>query len=172
MPGSYSSSVIALLLILAGVKTNPGSCLTMGCLSLQSIVHKEALVLDIIDSHHPDALAICESYIVDDDPDVIKLDAFHVGFKVLHVPRPSATVRSRGDGLCFIHCDLMVVKGHSLQPILRYTSFECQLVEFHVDNSNEAALYCRPHLSTAVVKSADVLQAVRPAGQSCRRHRL
>ena len=56
----------------------------MDCLNAQSIVRKGALVLDIIDSHRLDELAICETYIVDEDPDTIKLDAVPVGFKVLH----------------------------------------------------------------------------------------
>ena len=62
--------------------------------------------------------------------------------------------------------DSIVVNGHSLQPTLRYTSFECQLVEFHVDNSNEGstvAIIYRPpssSLPTFYDEQSDLLDEV------------
>ena len=131
---------ISLLLLLGGIESNPGpsagSAIAMGCLNAHSIVRKGSLILDIIESHQIDALAICESFVVDEDPEAIKMAAAPTGFKVLHVPRPSATVRNRGGGLCFIHRESIVVKSHPLQQSLRYTSFECLLVNLHIGSSN------------------------------------
>ena len=53
----------------------------LGYINAHSIVRKGSLIFDIIDSHQLDALAICESFVVNDDPEVIKMDAVPTGFK-------------------------------------------------------------------------------------------
>jgi hypothetical protein len=68
---SRSSSLVALLLIMAGVHQNPGPAITMGVFNADSTVHKGPLLHDLIDTHRLDALAICESLIVHDDPEAI-----------------------------------------------------------------------------------------------------
>jgi len=57
--------------------------------------------MDLIRDHRLDALAICESWVVDDDPECIKAGSVPQGYTICHVQRPS-TLRKRGGGLCFI----------------------------------------------------------------------
>ena len=153
---NYSTSITALLLILAGVETNPGPSIKIGSLNALSVVRKGPLVQDLINDHHLDALAICESWVVDDDPVVIKLGSAPNGYKVTHVPRPSSTTRSRGGGLCFVHRDNIVVKNHPAQKSLKYTSFECQLLNICLghggmaDGITIANVYRPPSSSTSL----------------------
>ena len=154
---NYSTSITALLLILAGVETNPGPSIKIGSLNALSVVRKGPLVQDLINDHHLDALAICESWVVDDDPVVIKSGSAPNGYKVTHVPRPASTTRSRGGGLCFVHRDNIVVKNHPLQKSLKnYTSFECQLVNLCLghggmaDGITIANVYRPPSSSTSL----------------------
>ena len=169
---SCSVSLIALLLLMSGLETNPGPPIKMGLWNAQSVVHRGSLVQDLIESHQLDALAICESKIVCDDPDAIKLDSAPDGFDVLHVPRPTATARNRGGGLCFVYRESITVKTHPLQQTLSYTSFECQLLRLHVgstsstDGTTVAVIYRPPssslptfydELSDLLAKVGDVI---------------
>lgn len=131
--------ITALLLVMSGVETNPGPAIQQGFVNARSIVNKGPLLQDMITSHNLDILAVCETWIVDDDPAVIKLDAVPAGYSVAHLPRMSATVRTRGGGLCIIHRDSITVKSHPLQQSLIYPSFECQLSTLHVGGSKLAA---------------------------------
>jgi len=131
--GLHSSSLLAaLLLVIAGVAKNPGLAIQQGFINAHSIVNKGPLLQDMITSHNLDTLAVCETWIIDDDPDVIKLDAVPAGYSVAHVPRRSATARTKGGGLCIIHRDSITIKSHPLQRSLNYSSFECQLATLHV----------------------------------------
>ena len=96
---NYSTSITALLLILAGGETNPGPSIKIGSLNALSVVRKGPLVQDLINDHHLDALAICESWVVDDDPVVIKSGLAPNGYKVTHVPR---LPRIRGEADCVL----------------------------------------------------------------------
>ena len=100
----------------------------MGSLNARSVVRKGPLIQELISSHRLDALAISESWICGDDPDAIKLDSVPDGFRVMHVPRPTATHRNRGGGLCFIHRDELTVKRHPIQRSMQHQTFECQLL--------------------------------------------
>jgi len=116
-------------LIIAGVEPNPGpAAITMGLLNARSTVNKGPLIQDIITSNHLDVLAVTETWIVGDDPDAVKLDAVPAGYDVCHLPRPTATSRSRGGGVCIIHRNNVVVKRHPLHQRFHWQSFECQLV--------------------------------------------
>jgi Reverse transcriptase (RNA-dependent DNA polymerase)/Endonuclease-reverse transcriptase len=126
--GSLSASVVAMLLLISGIESNPGPQTFIGSLNARSIVQRGPLIQDLITSHNLDALAVCESWIVADDPDAVKYDAVPSGFRIHHVPRSTATRRSRGGGLCFIHRDTLYVKPHPIQRTVRYTSFEYQLL--------------------------------------------
>ena len=123
-----STSLVALLLLMSGVESNPGPQFLMGMLNAHSVVRKGPLIQEMITSHSLDALAICESWICADDPDAIKLDSAPSGFSVMHVPRPSVTHRNRGGGLCFIHRNELTVRQHPLQRSLTQSTFECQLL--------------------------------------------
>ena len=122
------SSLVALLLLLSGIESNPGREMHMGSLNARSVVRKGPLIQELISSHRLDALAICESWICGDDPDAIKLDSVPDGFRVMHVPRPTTTQRNRGGGLCFIHRDKLTVKQHPIQRSTQHETFECQLL--------------------------------------------
>jgi hypothetical protein len=127
-----SASVVALLLLISGIEPNPGPQTFIGSLNARSIVQRGPLIQDLVMSHNLDALAVCESWIVGDDPDAVKFDVVPSGFRVHHVPRLTATRRSRGGGLCFIHRDTINVKPHPLQLIVRYISFKYQLLSMSI----------------------------------------
>ena len=81
-----------MLLMSGNVEPNPGPfSINMGCVNFNSIVNKGALVQNLTDNHSLDALAVCETKIVNDDPDAIQLDAAPDGYNILHLPRPTAT---------------------------------------------------------------------------------
>ena len=126
---SYSSPFTAMLLILGGVEPNPGPSIKIGSLNARSIVNKGPLVMDLIREHRLDALAICESWVVDDDPECIKAGSVPQGYMISHIPRPSATLRSRGGGLCFICRTNIDINRHPLQNSFNAKSFECQLLK-------------------------------------------
>ena len=163
-----SAPLVALLLLISGIENNPGPIdagsvqnhcgprtLNFGCINMNSVVQKGALVIDLINNLSLDALAVCETKIVNDDPAAIKRDCVPAGYDILHLPRPGATRRTRGGGICFIHrCDSLVVKRHRLQHVLKYTSFECQLLSINAtrDDSTSGvtvAIIYRPPSSTA-----------------------
>jgi len=154
---SLSTSLVALLLLLmSGVESNPGPyTLNIGCINFNSVVQKGALVIDTINTHRLDALAVCETKIVHDDPAAIKGDCVPDGYSVFHLPRRDATRRTRGGGMCFIYrSDLMVVKRHRLQDVVRFESFECQLLTINARRDKSAtgvtvAVIYRPPSSSA-----------------------
>ena len=138
---SMAASIIAVLLLLSGtVDTNPGPLtLRMGCININSSVHKGALIQDLINEHNIDALAVCETKIVHDDPDAIKLDAVPDGYSIIHLSRHKATRRTRGGGLCFIYRnDIIVVKN---QRFVQYGSFECQLLTMTAARSSSTTSF-------------------------------
>jgi hypothetical protein len=99
---SLTSSLVALLLLLSGVElkfdpsairsnaTNTGHVIRMGLLNAHSIIHKSSLVRDMITTQRIDAMAIIEFWIINDDPEAVKLDAVPTGCSVIHLPRSSA----------------------------------------------------------------------------------
>jgi hypothetical protein len=149
-----------------------------GCINARSLVSKGALIQDIIIAHQLDTLAVCETWIAADDPDVVKLDAVPPTYSVTHLPRPSSTFRPRGGGLCFIHRNAVVVKQHPLQRTLQCMTFECQLLTLQVGGAKSSndiivvtVVYRPPALSSAnmeafidellgmVVQFRDVIEA-------------
>ena len=134
--GARSSLLSAVLLIIAGIETNPGpDAIKIGLLNARSVVNKGPLVQDIIISHHLDLLAVTETWITHDDPDAVKLDAAPTDYTISHLPRPTATVRNRGGGTCIIHRKSIAVKQQSLH----YRSFECQLVSVKMSGRSAAS---------------------------------
>ena len=112
----------------------------LGCVNAHSIVEKGALIQDMIVAHNFDVLAVCETWIVNDDPDAVKLDCAPDGYRVLHQPRPAATRRTRGGGLCVIYRDTLTVKCHPLQRSTHYKTFECQLVSLGSRSNDTVAI--------------------------------
>ncbi len=113
---SPSDVLTALLLLLGGIETNPGpAALTtptgaaFGLLNARSVVHKAALIHDVIAGQKLDVLALTETWITSDAPDTIKLDVAPPGFQVVHRPRGSSTDK-RGGGVAIIHRDSIAVR--------------------------------------------------------------
>ena len=139
---SRSASLVALLLIISGnIESNPGPEIRFGSLNAHSVVLRGPLIQDLIGTHRPQALAVCESWIVNDDTDTTKLDCVPDGFRVVHLPRLTATHNSRGGGLCFVHHSSLTAKPHPLHHSLQRSlkSFECQLLSVHVGSASGAA---------------------------------
>ena len=108
---SPSAMLVALLLLLGGVETNPGPSaadaqtgVTVGLLNARSAVHKAALIHDVVADRSLDVLALTETWITSDAPDAVRLDTAPPGFQVLHQPRGSSTDK-RGGGVAIIHRD-------------------------------------------------------------------
>jgi hypothetical protein len=145
---SVSVSWLALLLLMSDNETNPGPTVKLGCVNAHSIVEKGALIQDMIVAHNFDALAVCETWIVNDDPDAAKLDCAPDGYRVLHQLRPAATRRTRGGGLCVIYRDTLTVKCHPLQQSTHYKTFECQLVSLGLRSNDTVMNHDRRRLMT------------------------
>ena len=77
------SMLIALLLLLSGVESNPGP-IHAGFWNVRSAVNKAALLHDNIEVNKLDSLSLCETWIVEEDSDAIKLDVAPPGYSVLH----------------------------------------------------------------------------------------
>lgn len=156
---SPSSTWLALLLIMSGVEANPGpNYVNFGFVNGRSIVKKGPLIIDLIDSQSPtlDLLAVCETWIVNDDPDAIKMDCVPDGFRVIHRPRPSAARGTRGGGLCVIYRDTLSVRVHPRQRSAdHYESFECLLLSVdvggggHSKDCDTVAIIYRPPSSSS-----------------------
>jgi len=83
-----SSRLIALLLLLGGIETNPGppngSCngLRLGFINIRSAVNKSSIIQDIISSSRLDVLSICETWYNSDMPPAIVEGAIPKGYLV------------------------------------------------------------------------------------------
>jgi hypothetical protein len=119
----FKLAVVAMLLLMSGVEPNPGPIVAVASLNANSIVRKGPLIRAVVETHLLDLLAVCETWVADDDPDAVKLDAVPAGFRVTHQPRSTATVNKRDGGLCVIHRDSLIVKQHPLQQRLRCRTF-------------------------------------------------
>ena len=119
-------------------ESNPGPSIKIGSLNAHSIVNKGPLVMDLIREHRLDALAICESWVVEDDPECIKAGSVPQGYTISHVQRSSAILRSRGGGLCFISRTNIEVKRHPLQNSFNAKSFECQLLKIKLGHGGSS----------------------------------
>ena len=135
---SFSTSFIVMLLLLAGVESNPGppaanvNALTeygsnIGFINIQSAVHKAASIHDIVEDYSLDLLALVETWIVEGDPDAIKQDIAPPGFRCMHSHRIGASYTNRGGGLAVVYRDSFTAK--SKQISFSAKSFEYQLVD-------------------------------------------
>ena len=145
-----------LLLLISGVEPNPGPNwpLHMGVLNGRSIQHKGALVQDLINDHEFDILAISESWIPSDAPDIIKHGSVPAGYRISHVHRGDHTMT--GGGLCIIYRDDLKVNVPSQES--HFGSFECQTVTFtNVRPPLTIANIYRPSTSSVPVEFSDEL---------------
>src|ERR1700759_4339769 len=84
----------------------------MGLVNAQSIVNKTALIHDIISDNSIHLLAITETWVYDDSPDVHKQEAAPNGYSIVHAhrqPRPGSG-RAREGGIALIHRENVRVK--------------------------------------------------------------
>jgi len=157
--------MIALLLLTAGVETNPGpgvssntrsavnqqrSTIRLGSLNAGGATTKAAIIDDLIRDNRLDILAVCESWILDDAPNAIKHDIAPDNYSVLHVHRQRSSKKGqpkRGGGLALIYSNQLSAKPikSSLDP----KTFELQLVGVQVGNVivKVANIYRPPGLS-------------------------
>jgi len=110
---SPAAVVVAILLLLGGVESNPGppavaaadkSTMSFGLLNARSARHKAALIHDVIADHRLEVLALTETWIPSDAPDAVKLDVAPPGYSVVHRHRGSSADR-RGGGVAVIYRD-------------------------------------------------------------------
>lgn len=109
---SASATLVALLLLAAGVESNPGPVqataaktftgISFGLLNARSAVHKAALIHDVIADRKLDALALTETWVTSDARDVMKLDVAPPGYQVIHQPRGTSSDK-RGGGIAIVH---------------------------------------------------------------------
>ena len=112
---SRKACLITILLLISGVESNPGPSnqhVNMGLINAWSIVNKTALIHDAISDHDLDLLAITETFVYEDSPDMFKRDAAPEGYSILHEHRrqmPGAG-SPRGGGIAIIHRDSIEMK--------------------------------------------------------------
>ena len=88
--------LIVTLLLRSGVESNPGPVshrslqLNLGLINAQSIVNKAARVNDLITENHLDLLAVTETWVYEDSPEVHKREAAPSGYSVVHAHRKLA----------------------------------------------------------------------------------
>jgi hypothetical protein len=121
-----------MLLLAAGTESNPGpqQQLNMGLINAWSIVNKTALIHDMIKDFNLGLLAVTETFVYDDSPDVHKKDAAPTGYSIIHQhrQRKSGTAPARGGGIAIIHRDDIRVKILKVDPA-KFKSCEILLVK-------------------------------------------
>src|SRR5271163_4371232 len=128
--------LIATLLLRSGIESNPGPSshkrlqLSMGLINAQSIVNKAAHVHDLIADNHLDLLAVTETWVYEDSPNVHKREAAPNGYSVVHAHRRLAGaggVKKCGGGVALIHRSNIRVTIVPIRPATK--SFELLLAK-------------------------------------------
>jgi Reverse transcriptase (RNA-dependent DNA polymerase) len=160
-----TGAVLACLLLMGGVESNPGprrspshssasSGLMVGTLNVRSAVNKSAEIHEMIESHGLDVLILSETWIAANAPAAIKHDIAPPGYSVRHAHR--SAVKSTGRGVK----KGLIKKGGGLAIIYRNTltvsdigsffssseTFEQQCIKITVGNRrlNVIAIYRPP----------------------------
>src|SRR4029077_16553938 len=136
---------------MAGVERNPGPTqeskirlLNFGLINAQSIVTKAALIHDVIRDNSLDLLAVTETWVNNDSPDVHKQEAAPNGYSIVHAhrqPSPGRDTAVRGGGVAIIHREGIRVKIVPVNLNL-IKSFELLLVKL---------VNVKPSLSLAII---------------------
>ena len=138
---------------MAGVERNPGPArtirlqqLSLGLINAQSIVNKAALIHDLITDNSLDLLAITETWVYDDSPDVHKHEAAPSGYSITHAhrqPMPGCD-KVRGGGIALIHRENIQIKIIPVTPN-SIRSFELLLVKLtNMTSSPTLTIIYRP----------------------------
>ena len=131
---SRKRCLVTILLLIAGTEPNPGPQqlgFRMGLVNAWSIIKKAALIHDLIATHNLGLLAVTETFVYDDSPDVHKKDAAPSGYSILHQHRQrkaGAVASPRGGGIAIIHRDDIKIKQQRIDP-QRFKTCEIMLVK-------------------------------------------
>ena len=128
--------LIVSLLLMSGIESNPGPVshrrlqLELGVINAQSIVKKAARIHDLIAENHLDLLAVTETWVYGDSPEVHKREAAPSGYSVVHAHRKLAGaggVKKCGGGVALIHRSDIKVTVVPARPATK--SFELLLAK-------------------------------------------
>lgn len=131
---SWRHSFLAFLLLIGGVERNPGpssqSKINMGLVNARSIVNKTALIHDVIEDNRLDFLAVTETWVYSDSPEVHKKDAAPSGYSIVHAHRDISRSmgKQHGGGIALIHREDIRVKVLP-PPLVGPVTFELLLVK-------------------------------------------
>lgn len=131
---SHSRKIcIIILLLISGVESNPGPTdkINIGLINARSIVNKSALIHDVIKDNRLDLLAVTETWVYDDSPNVHKKEAAPNGYTIIHAHRDTTSSGAKkllGGGVALIHREDIRVKVLST-TLARPASFELLLVK-------------------------------------------
>ena len=126
---------LAFLLLIAGVESNPGpentssSATNFGLINARSMIQKTALIHDVISDNRLDLLAVTETWVYENSPDVHKRDAAPAGFSIVHAHRsitPHTRGKQHGGGVALIHREDIRVR---VIPTPSTRTFEILLVK-------------------------------------------
>ncbi len=143
------------------VESNPGPAgsIKFGFWNARGATHKGANIIDIINEHRLDALAICESWIPEHAPEAVKHDMVPPGYSVQHVSRHGA---NKGGGLALIHSSQLTASAMTVSS--PHTAYEVQLVTIQVSRTpiQIANIYRPPSLSkvTFIDEFAELLASI------------
>ena len=159
LPNSSSNRkriFIALLLLMSGIEPNPGPAVPkskLGLINARSIVNKAALIHDLICDFKIDMLAVTETWVYENSPDVHKQEAAPEGFSIVHAHRTPkiGSTTAHGGGVAFIHRDIIQVKVIPSTAVVA-TSFELLIVKVEngVKGLTLAIIYRPPSSSLPV----------------------
>jgi hypothetical protein len=119
---------------MAGTESNPGprqQRVNMGLVNAWSIVNKAALIHDLIADYNLGLLAVTETFVYEDSPEVHKKDAAPDGYSIIHQHRQrkaGTSTSPRGGGIAIIHRDNIKVKVLRVDQ-KRFTTCEVLLVK-------------------------------------------
>ena len=147
---------LTLLLLMSGIEPNPGpTCnqFTFGLVNSRSIVNKTALLHDLISDHQLDMLAVTETWVYENSPEVIKREAAPGGYSIVHRHRCGAGGgvgggATHGGGVALIYHNRFHIKVIPTDH-LTLSTFELLLVKVtnSVRNLAIAVIYRPPSSS-------------------------
>ena len=149
-PGrSPTAVVVALLLLLGGVETNPGPpnvasprpALQLGVLNARSAVNKTAIIHDVISDFRLDMLAVSETWIKSSRPPAITRGLAPTGYRVLHHHRDND---DDGGGVALVYSDQLQLAAVPL--VSTVTAVDCLAVKMttRCGRQNVAVIYRPP----------------------------
>ena len=112
---------MAILLLLAGVESNPGPSLRVsgqndnivfGLLNVRSAIRKVASIHALLADQNLDVLALIETLMWEGDPATVLSDVAPPGYAVHHVPRRTG----RCSGLAVVHRNSINIKFWKIPP--------------------------------------------------------